>query len=181
MSRWSLSTVFNHQRYSVYWHVFSEKVWKQKQAELAVAAAKRRAFEARRVDEVAPGEQQPETDHGFQGAATNTGEFQNRKWRDANNGWFSYQLKVLPDRPTVLLCTYWGSDNGPRQFDILVDGRKVATQTLDNNRPGEFFDVEYPLPAELIQGKQKVTVRFQARPGKVAGGLFGCMLLKAEK
>ncbi len=35
-------------------------------------------------------------------------------------------------------------------------------------------------PPELIQGKDKVTIRFQAHPGAWAGGVFGCRVLRAD-
>jgi hypothetical protein len=60
-----------------------------------------------------------------------------------------------------------------------VDGTKIGTQSLNNNRPDEFFDVAYPIPPELIRGKQKVTVKLQAHPGEFAGGLFGCRTVRA--
>ena len=75
--------------------------------------------------------------------------------------------------------TYWGSDGG-RVFDILVDGKKIATQELQDNHPGQFFDEIYRIPAELTQGKAKITVRFQAQHGSTAGGVFECRLMKAE-
>ena len=40
-------------------------------------------------------------------------------------------------------------------------------------KPEEFYDKVYPLPAELLQGKTKVTVKLQAHPGNFAGGVFG--------
>jgi hypothetical protein len=52
---------------------------------------------------------------------------------------------------------------------------------LDHNRPGEFFDVEYPLPAKLIHGKAIVTVKFQAHPANFAGGVFGCGIRKIDR
>jgi hypothetical protein len=115
------------------------------------------------------------------GEHTSAGEFNGRKYRHATNGgWFSFEMKVLPEEPMELLCTYWGSDRRQRLFDILVDGTRVATQTLNDGRPGEFFDVTYPIPRELTRGKEKVTVRLQAHPDKWAGGLFGCRVMKAE-
>ncbi|MCL6473516.1 MAG: hypothetical protein K6U75_00485 [Firmicutes bacterium] len=90
-------------------------------------------------------------------------------------------MAVLPDEPVELLCIYWGSDTGNRVFDVLVDGVKIATQTLNNNAPGKFFDVVHPLPAELTRGKSKVTVRWQAQPGAMAGGLFGFRILRRER
>ena len=170
----------HHQRFTVYWYCFTEADWQAKQVEIEKASAIRKAFEARILDEVHPGEQQPETDHKFQGDRTNSGQFHNRLWRDAHGGWFSYEVKVVPDQPAVLRCTYWGSDSNHRVFDILVDGEKIAAQKLDKNKPGEFFDVEYPLAASLTHGKQRVTIRFQAQPHAVAGGLFGLLVLKAS-
>ena len=74
-------------------------------------------------------------------------------WRDAK-GWFSYALKVPADRPAALRCVYWGSDAG-RTFDILVDGTKIATQTLTGARPGEYLPVTYPIPDALTRGKTR--------------------------
>ncbi|MGD0091209.1 MAG: beta-L-arabinofuranosidase domain-containing protein [Planctomycetota bacterium] len=168
----------HYQRYSVYWNLYTAEQWAKKQAELAAAEARRKELERRIVDAVHPGEQQSETDHKRQGERDGSGTHQGRKWRHApDGGWFSYELKVLPDQPMSLLCTYWGSDSG-RTFDVLVDTEKVATQTLENCKPGEFFDVECALPEQLTKGKERVTVKFQGHPGNTAGGVFGCMMLK---
>ncbi len=77
-----------------------------------------------------------------------------------------------------LVNTYWGSDNGNRNFDILVDGIKIASQKLQSEKPNEFFDVYYDIPENLLDGKQEVTVKLQAMPQSTAGGLFDCRLLK---
>jgi hypothetical protein len=41
-----------------------------------------------------------------------------------------------------------------------------------------FFDVEYPLPADLVQGKQKITVRFEATGGNEVAPVFGVRLVR---
>ena len=87
---------------------------------------------------------------------------------------------MIDTEPIDLVCTYWGGDTGSRQFDLLVDGRKLATQALNRDAPGKFFDVTYPLPKEMVEGKEEVTVRFQAHPEMTAGGVFGCRILKRE-
>ena len=92
----------------------------------------------------------------------------------------AFDLKVAGDTPMEVVCTYWGSDAGNRVFDILIDGAKVATQTLERNKPDEFFDVVYALPRELTAGKETVRVRLQAHSGTIAGGLFGCRMVRAE-
>lgn len=167
------------QRYSVYWKVYSEAEWEKRKADSAAAAAYRKAIAGRTIDVVSIGDKANESDHRFQGERTNTGHAEGSAWRDANDGgWFAYELQTLPSQPVTLLCTYWGSDFENRVFDILVDGEKVATQTLDNNQPGDFFDVEYRVPERLTRGKERVTVKFQAHPKAMAGGVFDVRMVR---
>lgn len=170
----------HNKRYSVYWDLFTPEQWTEREAAYKAERERLQKLEALTVDALQPGEMQPERDHAMQGEKTDAGEFQGRKFRHAVDGWFAYDLKVLPDTPMRLLCTYWGSDIGRRTFDVSVDGTPIATQTLNNDKPGEFFDVTYPLPAELTQGKEKVTVRFTAHPDNFAGGVFGLRMLRGE-
>jgi uncharacterized protein len=133
---------------------------------------------ARTVDDVRPGEQQSEVDHAFKGQKSSSGG-DSPKWRDARDGgWFEYQLRVPGSQPAELLVTYWGSDAGNRQFDILVDGQKIATEKLEGRRPNEHLEQSYAVPPALTQGKSQVTIRFQAHPGNFAGGVFGLRVLK---
>jgi len=167
------------ERYAVYWRVYRRDSEEHSRA-LAEreAKAKRRA---RRVDEVAIGERESEQKHRMQGERTGNGSHMGYNWRHATDGgWFSYDVKVLPDGPMILWCRYWGDESGNRTFDVLVDDEKIATQTLQHNKPGEFFEVEYPIPPELTRGKKAITVRFQGQPGNFAGGVFGCEILKGE-
>ena len=165
------------ERYAVYWRVYRRGSAEHKRA-LAEAAAREKR-RARTLDEVAIGDGRSESAHGLAGERTGSGSAFGRTWRHAmDGGWFSYRLRVLADRPTTLACTWWGDERGRREFDILVDGTKIATQKLLHNRPGEFFEVEYAIPRELTRGKKTVTVRFQAHPGSFAGGAFGCATLK---
>ena len=83
-------------------------------------------------------------------------------------------------RPADLVVTYWGGETGQRTFDILVNDHRIATQSLHQDDPGHFWDKEYPLPEELTQGTNKVTVKFQAHPGNFAGGVFGLCVAKRK-
>lgn len=167
--------------YVVYWDVLDEAQLKARREQLQAELAREKALEGRTLDRVLVGDGPSERAHGLKGEKTGAGEFQGRHWRHATDGgWFEYQLKVAPDKPVELLSTYWGSDTDRRVFDILIDGRKIATQKLDRNRPDQFYDEVYPIPVELTQGKDKVTVRFQAQPGMWAGGVFGCRVLSRK-
>lgn len=171
--------------YSVYWPLLTPDQWRAQLAQIRAEADKRRHLEARTADFVQPGEMQLERDHDFDGERTNTGEHRGLRWRDAyRGGWFAFTMK-LPNPaadpgPATLVCTYWGDDDGDREFDILIDDEVLATQTLDRNQPGEFFDVRYPIPDALTRDKHQIRVKFLAHPGKTAGGLFGCRILRSE-
>jgi hypothetical protein len=169
----------NHERYTIYWKLISEADWKAQAMKLAAEEAARMASEALMVDVVHPAESQSETDHRMQGDETQTGDFSGRKYRHAT-GWFSYDLKVIPGEAQQLAATFWGGDTGAREFDVLVDDKIIATQQLNNNKPGEFFDAVYPLPPELTTGKQTVRVKFAAHPGNLAGGLFDLRVLRTK-
>ena len=63
----------------------------------------------------------------------------------------------------TLICAYWGDDHRGRIFDIQVDGQTIATQNLGSFKQSKFYEISYPVPQELVRGKQTVTVRFAAR------------------
>ena len=168
----------HHERYTVYWKLMNDAEYEKHEAARAAAEKREQALAARTLDRVQPGDEASEKAHGFRGEKTGHGAFHDRAWRDARGGWFSYEVKA-PTGPAVLQLTYWGSDFG-RAFEIYLDNQKIATQKLENNKPGEFFDVEHALPAELTQNKQRVTIKLQALPNNTAGGLFELRLLRAE-
>jgi len=78
----------------------------------------------------------------------------------------------------AIYAVYWGQDGG-REFDIQADGVVIATEKLPGGKES-YYGVEYPLPEAALAGKEKVTVRFQPRPGSTAGGVFDVRILKAK-
>ena len=148
-----------------------------------VAARERFEARARRtIDRVRIGDEASEREHELVGERTESGPFPAGTWRHAlAGGYFSYRLAVDPQGPNVVAVTYWGSDSGGRTFDVLADGVRLATQTLDRDDPGRLFVVEYPLARELTAGRESIVVRFQAvDETSTAGGVFGLATLRSE-
>ena len=167
------------QKYIVYWDLFTEQAWLGKKAAYEAEIRRQEEIERRTIDVVRVGEQQSEKDHNFQGDNTGVGENDSHKFRDApNGGWFSYDLTCDPLQPVQLICTYNGSDGGKREFDILVNGVKIARESLKSEKPKTYIDHVFNLPPELTKGKLVITIRFQALPENIAGALFGCRLVK---
>jgi hypothetical protein len=133
----------------------------------------------RRVDEVKLGDRASEFEHQMNSRFSGSGVYLDKSLRDAGNGgFFSYVMKVDPAEPMFLYCTYWGNDTASRRFNILVNDKVIATQTLNYNDPGRFFDVEYAIPPKLTHGQTNITVVFQGYPFKTVGGIFGLQMLK---
>ena len=67
-----------------------------------------------------------------------------------------------------------------RKMDQSPAGERLPGQKWNKNRPGQLYNEAYGLPKQLIGGKDKITIRFQGRPGNFAGGAFECRVLKKE-
>lgn len=128
------------------------------------------------VDDVVINE--TEEDHELSGQNSSLTQQEKKGRRAVRGGYFSYVMKVLPQEPMILNCRYSGDEPKGRAFDIAVDDQIIATQTLNHNAQGKFFDEQYNIPAALTRGKDEVTVEFQAHPNSVAGTLYGCQMLK---
>ena len=169
----------NDERYMVYWDRFSKKGWEKQKAVYELQLKKEEELEARTLDNLRIGEMQPERDHELTGERTFTGDFQERHWRDARDGgYFSFVMDNKGAENAQLICTYYGSDGGNRKFSIQIDGKEIAREKLKAKHPHEMYDEVYEIPSDLIKGKNRITVTFQAAPGNTAGGVFGCRLVK---
>jgi DUF1680 family protein len=163
-------------RYQMYWETTSREGLAARQVALAAAERARAAREAATLDQVTPGEQQPETEHAFQGEATETGIHNGRHWRHGRE--FQYTLNTRGEKHVTLAVTYSGNDSG-RQFDIFANGTLIATQELVGEKLGEFVEKQYPLPGAVLAAARdgRVTIRFVARK-VLAGGVFDIRLLR---
>lgn len=169
------------EQYAVYFPLLTANDWAQREHDIRSDREVRRRLEAGTLDWITPGYQQPEVEHGLRAENSEIEDFADRKCRVARDGgWFSYEVAVDPAEPVVLIVTYWGGVWHERRFDLLLDGDTLAIQRLLTNKPGDFFDRVYDVPPELTRGKARVTLRFQSRPGDVAGGVFGVRTMRAS-
>jgi hypothetical protein len=122
---------------------------------------------------------QAERDANLQGEDTSPERVMGRPGRRGRD-WFSFDLAVDPTHPMALVITYNLDEWRERSFDILVDGTRVGQQRIERRGPMRFFDVEYPLPVEVVRDKHRVTVRFQATQGNEIGGVFGLRMIRAD-
>lgn len=164
-------------RYIVYWPILTHEELIKKKEEIKAKERELLALEARTIDQVAPGEQQPEAEHNFKGENTQSGINENRFWRHAH-GWFSYELSDPQKEASSLLITYFGLDRG-RTFDIIINEEKLVTVNLED-KGAEYYDVEYAIPKNIINVSSNgiLNLKFIAAENSVAGGIYYIRLLK---
>ncbi len=149
----------HHNRTAIYFHRFTPVEWPQAEASYRAAAAEKADILRRTVDSIRFGEQQPETDHAFEGTA-NTAAITHiaERGRLINRGYFQFTLAVKPG-PLDLQVSYNGSDHN-KDFNILIDGHVLAHETLPGDVTVARTVKTYPLSD--LTGKDKVTIRFEA-------------------
>ena len=170
-------------RYMMYWLALSEDSYKGYLDDLAKKEQEQQALEARTVDKVQPGEQQPETDHKMETDRSQVGNNNDVFFRDASNGhFFSYLMQTGGQTDLSLRLKYWGvGEWKTHEFDIFVDD--VLVKEVNNTgkyRISEFKYETYPIPSDLMKGKQQVRVKFVAKSGKQIGEIYEVRLVKNE-
>jgi hypothetical protein len=167
-------------RYMMYWLALSNSGYKAYTDSLTNIEKEKLALEKRTIDQVAPGEQQPETDHAMQLEKSNKGNNLNEFFREARDGgYFSYDLATKSENNLSLMVRYWGAEWGGRKFDISIDDQKLLTEDNTNKwNQSMFKDVVYPIPDSMVKGKTHVRVKFQATPGSTAGAVYHVRLVR---
>ena len=169
-----------HRRaYAVYWDIFTEPEWDHRAQQVAAERERQHRLELATVAYAQPGEMQTERDFNQQGEDSEPERTMGRASRRGSK-WFSFDLPVDSTHPMAVVMTYYSDEWRKRTFDILVDGQKVGDQVVEKGGVPHFFDVQYAIPANLVSGKQKVTIRFQATNGNEIAAVFGIRMIRAN-
>lgn len=163
-------------RYIIYWQSETKDAVQKIKEEIAAEEKTKQELARITVDVVYPGEQQPESDHFIEFERSNAGVNNGKHWRDAR-GWFSYKMRNPDKEPVKLRVMYFGGDRG-RQFNILVNNQTIANVSLKRHNGDDFYTVDYDIPESLIAANSELTVKFEAEPGSVAGGVYEVRLIK---
>lgn len=168
-------------RYMMYWLALGENDYKAYMQKLADKEKARQALEARTVDKVNPGEQQPETDHRMETDDSNKGNTEGIFFRDAKDGhYFSYLMQTKGETNLSLQLKFWGQDEWrTSEFDIYVNDKLLCSVNNSHRwRTTQFKTVDYAIPSEFVKGKKEIRVKFVAHKGKQVGQIYGVRLVK---
>ena len=175
-------------RYAIYFLSLSGNDYEKMLAKIRADEQAMLVLDARTVDAITPGEQQPEADHKVASENSSTGYQDNDAYRTARRGGsFSYDLYPDGNESLTLCIGYWGNESaaaqGPRNISrsltILLDNEVLVDET-EFPETGESAVVrkEYAVPAEMIAGKEKVRITFKPGESGFAARVFDVRFLK---
>jgi DUF1680 family protein len=167
----------HHRTYAAYWDLLTPPEYEKRIAENAAERERQRKLEQATVAFVVPGDPQNERELNQRGEGTSVLRADGRPGRRAAK-WFSYDISIDATRPVALVVTYNSDTRRSRTFEILVEGHRVGEQTIPESSESRFYDVQYPIPSGIVQGKQKATVRFQAVSGNETAPVFGIRIIR---
>ncbi|HUX95993.1 MAG TPA: DUF6805 domain-containing protein [Bacteroidales bacterium] len=88
-------------------------------------------------------------------------------------------MRVNPDMANALVVEYWGGFPGAKTFDILVNGKVIATENISNKKDGQFVFVQYAIAEEITRGRRSIIVKFRAHANNTAGPVFSIRTIKS--
>ena len=174
-----------HRRtYSVYFDVLTPAEFDARAAALAAERERIRRVEAATTGFVQPGEMQPERDFNYRSEPNDRRvERTSGRGNRGGTGWFSFDLPVDPSTDVAVIVTYFNELGLPPtvgNFDVQIDGTTIAHFTPNAKATG-FYDAQYAVPTNLVSGKAKVTVRFQALGAGRIAPVFGVRMIRSRE
>ena len=137
-------------RYQIYFPLYTDQEWSQKQQEIAAAEKAKMELEALTVDKIFCGEQQSESDHFFSGNGSWNGADEGIHWRRTRTA-FSYQVKT----------------DGVKSLRLkgFADREKVTVTLGDQNLGTVGFDRQGTATIQLpVDAKGTVKLTITAEP-----------------
>ena len=167
--------------YTIYFDVLTPAEFEGRVASIAADRERLQRMEAATTAFIQPGDP-AERDANYQSDQPNRGaQRANGRGSRGGAGWFSYDVTVDPTAKMTIVVTYLnelGLQPVTGKFAIQVDGTTIA-HFESNLAASGFYDAEYPVPANLTQGKSKVTVRFQTDgPTDRIAPVFGVRVMR---
>lgn len=154
-----------HRRtYSGYWDYIDEQEWAKRLAAYRAEEERKKSIEAATLVLFQPGETKAEKEFNFRAEERIVSARVVGRGSRRGPTWFSCDLPTQGETSLVLLVTYYTDDRQPEmRFSVLAGGEKISQEKIERSPAPRFVEKEYPLPPQLLQGKTKITIRFQAQ------------------
>ena len=152
-------------RYQMYFQTFTKEEYKEKQALLKQQEIDAIAIEAKTVDKINCGEQQPEVDHLYKGEKSESGYDDGRFWRNTSS-YISYQMVNKNLEGKFIEISFLG-DFKPDNLDVFI-----------NERPAEIISKTDQLIRFELDNKEIINLKIKSKDGKKTSKLYQIRIVK---
>ncbi len=161
---------------AVYFKNCSTGEWSREKKNYSVSPFNEMQIEKRTIDLMRIGDSHGEQVHDLSGKNTSQEKYEGFSFLEAENGWFSFKMKVLSDKPVQLIFTCWGNPSKEQAFDIFIDS-EFLTNVKISNCGNRLITLRNNIPLDFTINKKEVTIYIKAIDGKSAGPLRDCRII----
>ncbi|KEO74435.1 glycoside hydrolase family 127 protein [Anditalea andensis] len=133
---------------------------------------------SRTVDEIALGEQQPESDHFYRSGRTRSGNIDGFFWRSPID-WMSYQLRNMDKKAQELQLTFIPQDASTK-VDIFINDTLLVEEEISKRSDKAPFTNNYILSEDMMNS-EILEIRFKTKEGHQAPNIHHIRLLNGSK
>lgn len=164
----------HEERYGIYFRLYKKD--SENLNHYREQVAKKQRLAKQQVDTIPIGNNQYELAHKIRGEKTDTTRVEGHRCRFAKEGgWFSYEMRISEEARWICV-TYCRKDAG-NQMDIYLNDIYFLTEEFKFGS-GNFYTARYPIPEELIEGNNTVTVKFQNKSADRECRIFDELYIK---
>ncbi|WP_294962148.1 DUF6805 domain-containing protein, partial [uncultured Flavobacterium sp.] len=142
-------------RYQMYFQTYSKEEYKEKQELLKKQEIEAMALEAKIIDKINCGEQQPEVDHLYKAEKSNSGYEDGKFWRNTRS-YISYQMLNKNSKGQLL------------QISILDEFNSDNITILINEKPAVITLSDKKTISIKIDNKEVLNIKILAKDGKIS-------------
>ncbi|WP_236353696.1 glycoside hydrolase family 127 protein [Flavobacterium seoulense] len=152
-------------RYQMYFQTYSKEDYKEKQDLLKQEEIEAMAIEAKTVDKINCGEQQPEVDHLYKGEKSNSGYDEGKFWRNTRS-YISYQLLNKNNLGTLL------------DISVLDELKMDNITLLINDKPAEIVFLDNKMIRLNVDKLHVINIKIMAKDGKISPKFYQLRIVK---
>ncbi|QSW90184.1 glycoside hydrolase family 127 protein [Flavobacterium endoglycinae] len=142
-------------RYQMYFQTYSKEEYKEKQELLKQQEKEAMALEAKTIDKINCGEQQPEVDHLYKGEKSNSGYEDGKFWRNTRS-YISYQMLNKNKKGQFL------------QIIVLDEFNSNNSTILINEKPALIIASDKKTIKIKIENSEVLNIKIVAKEGKTS-------------
>jgi DUF1680 family protein len=152
-------------RYQMYFQTYTKEDYKEKQAVLKQQEIDAIAIEAKTIDKINCGEQQPEVDHLYKGEKSDSGYDDGYFWRNTSS-YISYQLTNKNQEGKSIEISFLG--------DFKLDNMAI----LINEKPAEIISKNEKLIRLKLDNSEVVNLKIMSKDGQKSAKLYQIRIVK---